>query len=199
MPHAANINDFIVQCIGEAFGVDPSDQTQVGRLSIKPASLTSLFDLFLKTRERMAGTAPAPAPAASSSKVDKEAAEKEKEKGNKFVTTKKYDEAIEAYGRAIALNPSNAVYYSNRAAAYSFNGDHPSAIIDAEKAIEVDPKFVKAYSRLGCVLRLNLSLRFAEICCAFILLATHNSRLESILKQPVPSDVALKSILQTRT
>ncbi|KLO20444.1 TPR-like protein [Schizopora paradoxa] len=143
-----------VQCIGEAFGVDPNDESQVGRLSIKPASLSSLFDLFMKTRERMSGSTPStstPSPAASSSKVDKEAAEKEKEKGNKFVSAKKYNEAIEAYGRAIALNPSNAVYYSNRAAAHSFNNDHPSAIIDAQKALEVDSKFVKAYNRLGCV------------------------------------------------
>ncbi|KZT44499.1 hypothetical protein SISSUDRAFT_23850 [Sistotremastrum suecicum HHB10207 ss-3] len=41
-----------VQCIGEAFGVDPSNKEQSDRLSIKPASLPTIFDLFLKTREK---------------------------------------------------------------------------------------------------------------------------------------------------
>ncbi|KAH8913706.1 TPR-like protein, partial [Atractiella rhizophila] len=36
-----------------------------------------------------------------------------------------------------------------RAAAYSQMGDHTSAIADGTKAAEVDPKFSKAYSRLG--------------------------------------------------
>ncbi|KII93702.1 hypothetical protein PLICRDRAFT_401962 [Plicaturopsis crispa FD-325 SS-3] len=45
--------------------------------------------------------------------------------------------------------PTNPVYYSNRAAAFSSKGDHLSAVGDAEKAIEVDPSFSKAYHRLG--------------------------------------------------
>jgi hypothetical protein len=65
---------------------------------------------------------------------------------------KSYDQAIESYTRAIALDASNPVYYSNRAAAYASKGDHSSAVLDAEQAIEVDPSFVKAYSRLGRVL-----------------------------------------------
>ncbi len=67
------------------------------------------------------------------------------------MSAKKYDDAIKAYGQAIALDGANAVYYSNRAAAYSSKGEHSSAVLDAEKAIEVDPAFVKAYHRLGCV------------------------------------------------
>lgn len=35
------------------------------------------------------------------------------------------------------------------AAAYSQQGDHEKAVKDAEKAIEVDPKYSKAYSRMG--------------------------------------------------
>ena len=38
---------------------------------------------------------------------------------------------------------------SHRAAAHSSKGDHLSATGDAEKAIEVDPSYVKAYHRLG--------------------------------------------------
>ena len=59
-------------------------------------------------------------------------------------------DAIKSYTEAIKLDPTNAVYYSNRAAAYSSKNEHSSAVLDAEKAIEVDPSFVKAYHRLGC-------------------------------------------------
>lgn len=65
------------------------------------------------------------------------------------MSSKKYDSAIDSYSSAITLDPSSAVYFSNRAAAYSSKGDHTSAVEDAKRAIEVDPSFVKAYSRLG--------------------------------------------------
>jgi hypothetical protein len=40
-----------MQCIGDVFGVDPTDAQQRQALSIKPASLSSLFDVFLKTQK----------------------------------------------------------------------------------------------------------------------------------------------------
>ena len=85
------------------------------------------------------------------SAADKAAAEKLKAAGNAHMSAKKYDEAVKAYTDAIALDPTNAVFYSNRAAAYSSMGEHSSAVGDAEKAIEVDSSFVKAYHRLGHV------------------------------------------------
>jgi len=144
-----------IQCIGEAFGVDPSDQQQSERLSIKPASLQSIFDLFLKTRDKVASSQtsgtpnPAPPKPASLSPEDKANAEKLKQAGNAQMSNKKYDEAIASYSGAIEIDSANPVYYSNRAAAYSSKNDHLSAVADAEKAIEVNPTFVKAYHRLG--------------------------------------------------
>lgn len=138
-----------IQCIGEAFGVDPSDDKQRQRLNIKPANLQTIFDVFLKTRNKVASSpASASTPSAPSAET-KAKAEKHKQTGNTHMTAKKYDEAIDVYTKAIALDSANPVYYSNRAAAYASKGDHASAILDSEKAIEVDPKFVKAYSRLG--------------------------------------------------
>lgn len=148
-------HSYLVQCIGEAFGVDPTDQEQVDRLSVKPATLQSIFEVFLKTKDKISPTGqvpPSTSPAApvSPSAEDKDAAEKHKQKGNAFMTSKQYDKAIEAYTEATKLDPSNPVYYSNRAAAHSSKGDHLTAAIDAEKVIEIDPKFTKGYSRLGC-------------------------------------------------
>ena len=137
-----------VQCIGEAFGVDPSDDVQSERLSIKPATLETVFDLFLKTRDKVASSS-APPKSTTPTAEDKANADKLKQKGNSLMSGKSYDEAIETYTKAIELDPTNPVYYSNRAAAHSSKGDHLSATGDAEKAIEVDPSYVKAYHRLG--------------------------------------------------
>jgi len=144
-----------VQCIGEAFGVDTSDQAQVDRLSIKPANLPQLFDLFVKTRERVnaqpsssKATSP-PTALKGPTAEDKAEAEKHKANGNSLMSSKQYDAAIGSYTQALTHDPTNAVYYSNRAAAYSSKGDHERAVSDAEKAIEIDPSFSKAYHRLG--------------------------------------------------
>ncbi|KAJ7071445.1 putative stress-induced protein STI1 [Mycena amicta] len=145
-----------IQCIGEAFGVDPSDEGQVKRLSVKPTTLPSIFDVFLKTKDRV-GTAAAPTASTSSSPPsskpapasDTQKADEYKATGNKLMSEKKYDQAIDAYTQAIAFDPTNAVYYSNRAAAYSSKGDHLAAVGDAEQAIATDSKFVKGYHRLG--------------------------------------------------
>ncbi|KAH9982709.1 hypothetical protein BGW80DRAFT_1264648 [Lactifluus volemus] len=146
--------DVAVQCIGEAFGVDLADQEQVNRLSVKPATLQTIFDVFLKTKEKIGSTPQVPPTTAPETPVpasaeDKAQAEKNKQAGNSLMNSKQYDKAIDAYTEAIKLDPSNPVYYSNRAAAHSSKGDHLSAVVDAEKAINVDSKFVRGYSRLG--------------------------------------------------
>jgi len=148
-------NHLVVQCIGEAFGVDPSDAEQSKKLTVKPTTLQSIFDVYLKTRDKIASSPEASrststaSPAPVSSADDRAQAEKFKQAGNGQMSSKDYDAAIESYNKAVALDPTNPVYYSNRAAAYSSKGDHLSAVGDAEKAISVDSKFVKAYHRLG--------------------------------------------------
>jgi hypothetical protein len=41
-----------MQCIGEAFGVDPTDQAQQEAFSTKPANLLSIFEVYLKTKSK---------------------------------------------------------------------------------------------------------------------------------------------------
>lgn len=45
--------DVAIQCIGEAFGVDPNDSKQRERLSIAPATLPNIFDVYLRTKEKV--------------------------------------------------------------------------------------------------------------------------------------------------
>ncbi|KAK6132308.1 hypothetical protein DH2020_033932 [Rehmannia glutinosa] len=76
-------------------------------------------------------------------------AETFKSQGNKAMQSKLYAEAIELYTFAIALCEVNAVYYCNRAAAYTQLHRYSEAVQDCLKSIEINPNYSKAYSRLG--------------------------------------------------
>ncbi|KAG7557076.1 Tetratricopeptide repeat [Arabidopsis suecica] len=79
----------------------------------------------------------------------KSLAETLKCQGNKAMQSNLYLEAIELYSFAIALTDKNAVFYCNRAAAYTQINMCSEAIKDCLKSIEIDPNYSKAYSRLG--------------------------------------------------
>ncbi|KAH7638812.1 uncharacterized protein LOC124491262 [Dermatophagoides farinae] len=78
-----------------------------------------------------------------------------KSKGNESFSKGNYQAAIVCYSDAIAKDPSNSVLYSNRAISYIKIEDYLHAEHDCNKAIELDPKFVKAYYRRG-IARKNL-------------------------------------------
>nr|GFA03661.1 hypothetical protein [Tanacetum cinerariifolium] len=82
---------------------------------------------------------------------DPELAEKEREKGNEFFKEQKYPDAIRHYTEALRRNPKDAKAYSNRAACYTKLGAMPEGLKDAEKCIEIDPKFSKGYTRKGAI------------------------------------------------
>ncbi|KAJ2958851.1 hypothetical protein NQZ79_g5599 [Umbelopsis isabellina] len=150
-----------IQCIGDAFDVDPTDPDQQSKYSTKPATLQNIFDVYLKTKSGKKGPAatPAAAPSGSASastpsepsiaKNDKQKAEDLKVQGNRKMAEQNYPEAIRLYSEAISHNPNNAVFYGNRAAAYSQQGSHDQAVEDSKTAVELDPKYSKAYSRMG--------------------------------------------------
>lgn len=80
-----------------------------------------------------------------------ELADEEREKGNEFFKKHLYPEAIKHYTEAVKRNPSDVKSYSNRAASYTKLAALPEGLKDAEKCIDLDPKFVKGYLRKGAV------------------------------------------------
>ena len=44
-----------MQCIGEAFSVDPTDPAQQEAYSTKPANLLNIFEIYLKTKAKSRG------------------------------------------------------------------------------------------------------------------------------------------------
>lgn len=75
-----------------------------------------------------------------------------KDIGNKHLQAKEFDQAIEAYTKAIEIDPSNHVFYSNRSAAYLSKGEPNQALADGLKCTEVNPAFAKGYSRHAAAL-----------------------------------------------
>uniref|UniRef100_A0AAR2JUS8 PPP domain-containing protein n=1 Tax=Pygocentrus nattereri TaxID=42514 RepID=A0AAR2JUS8_PYGNA len=74
-------------------------------------------------------------------------AEKLKEKANNYFKEKDYENAIKYYTEALDLNPSNAIYYSNRSLAYLRTECYGYALADATRALEIDKNYIKGYYR----------------------------------------------------
>ncbi|KAI8010400.1 Serine/threonine-protein phosphatase 5 [Camellia lanceoleosa] len=68
---------------------------------------------------------------------------------NEAFKAHKYSQAIDLYTQAIELHSENTVYWANCAIAYARLEEYGSAIQDASRAIEVDPKYSKGYYRRG--------------------------------------------------
>lgn len=133
-------------CIKHSFGV--TDQV------LASPTLPSLYDLHLGPTAAAAADASAvpPMPRQSRPVITRqmrEQAERHKQTGNQYLTEKRATQAAEAYTRALELDPENAVYYCNRAAAFTMAGEYEGAVEDCKAALSLNPKYAKAYSRLG--------------------------------------------------
>ncbi|KAK0974880.1 Small glutamine-rich tetratricopeptide repeat-containing protein 2 [Friedmanniomyces endolithicus] len=146
-------------CIAECFHVDPADQSAM-KDALGGQNLLAVYGVYEKMKGKNTSSAAGAAPSASkstSSTVPKagekggptDASEKLKGNGNTAMQRKDYKSAIDLYTKALEIAPLNPIYLSNRAAAYSANSQHELAKNDAELAVATDPKYTKAWSRLG--------------------------------------------------
>ncbi|KAI5917438.1 hsc70 cochaperone [Camillea tinctor] len=155
--------DIAINCISESFKVDPNDKDAVAA-AIGSQNLLQIYGVYEKLKSNSKPSAsphvPTATPAGTSNPApgsqtkeptaeEKTRAEELKTKGNKAMAAKSYTEAIDLYTQALALYPNNAIFLSNRAAAYSAARNHESARADAEAAVAIDPSYTKAWSRLG--------------------------------------------------
>ncbi|KAK3390603.1 hsc70 cochaperone [Podospora didyma] len=142
--------DVAINCISEAFGVDPSDKAAVSA-AVGTQNLHQIYSVYEKLKNAAPKTGTSAPSSSTSAPTDeqKKQAEGLKSKGNAAMAQKDYATAIDFYTQALAVNPGNAVFLSNRAAAHSAARDHESAKADAEAAVAIDPKYTKAWSRLG--------------------------------------------------
>ncbi|XP_078088990.1 mitochondrial import receptor subunit TOM70 [Mustelus asterias] len=79
-------------------------------------------------------------------------AQSAKNKGNKFFKAGKFEQAIQCYTEAIGLCPLNqkqdlSTFYQNRAAAYEQLQKWDEVAQDCTKAVELNPKYIKALYR----------------------------------------------------
>lgn len=88
-----------------------------------------------------------PQPLATS--VNQTKGEAFKEEGNESLKNGQWQKAADSYTEALKLDPSNAVYFCNRSAAFLSIENFDRAVYDAYSATRLDPKYAKAWSRLG--------------------------------------------------
>uniref|UniRef100_A0A8W4F7X7 Small glutamine-rich tetratricopeptide repeat-containing protein alpha n=1 Tax=Sus scrofa TaxID=9823 RepID=A0A8W4F7X7_PIG len=151
-PDAQESLEVAIQCLETAFGVTVEDSD----LAL-PQTLSEIFEAALLS---LSTSFPCEVPQdlrspqqTPPSEEDSAEAERLKTEGNEQMKVENFEAAVHFYGKAIELNPSNAVYFCNRyAAAYSKLGNYAGAVQDCERAICIDPSYSKAYGRMGLAL-----------------------------------------------
>ena len=73
-------------------------------------------------------------------------------RGNGYLKDGKKEAAINAYNKAVVLNPSNIEVYEARGAAYFFNGQYNLAAQDFERVLKEDPYRADVYTAYASVL-----------------------------------------------
>ena len=69
--------------------------------------------------------------------------------GNKQYERKRYDRAIEAYNKAIEINPTDYTFFNNRGLAFYKKKNFDAAISDFNRAVELNPADSFTYSNRG--------------------------------------------------
>ena len=147
-------------CIADCFHVDPSDSAAMAD-ALGGQNLLSIYGVY----EKLKGKSTASTQGSNSAQEGKpstptvpqqgqtggptDESEKLKGQGNAAMQKKDYQGGADFYTKALEISPLNPIYLSNRAAAYSALQQHEFAKNDAELATATDPKYTKAWSRLG--------------------------------------------------
>ncbi|XP_015117799.1 dnaJ homolog subfamily C member 7 [Diachasma alloeum] len=113
-----------------------------------------------------------------------------KEEANGLYKQGKFKQALAKYTKLIELCPTNANHYSNRSACYMMMEQYEHALIDARKTIEIDPKHIKAHTRLvKCAVSLGKTMvaetaltKLSEVDPSNEILAPQRKKLKEVQK-----------------
>ena len=159
-PEDADSIEIASNCIAECFHVDPNDSAAM-QDALAGQNLLSIYGVYEKLKGKSTasteGTSSASEGKPSTPTLPEEGekggptdeSERLKGVGNAAMQKKDYQSAVDNYTKALEISPLNPIYLSNRAAAYSAMSNHQLAKNDAELATATDPKYTKAWSRLG--------------------------------------------------
>uniref|UniRef100_A0A8C2UHH5 SGTA homodimerisation domain-containing protein n=1 Tax=Chinchilla lanigera TaxID=34839 RepID=A0A8C2UHH5_CHILA len=140
-----------IQCLETVFKISPEDT----HLAVSQP-LTEMFTNSFCRNDIL--------PLANLVPEDVGKADQLKDEGNNVMKGENYAAAVDCYTQAIELDPNNAVYYCNRAAARSKLSHYTDVIKDGEKAMTTDSKYSKVYGRMG--LALTAVNKFEEAYCS---------------------------------
>lgn len=111
-------------------------------------------------------------------------AEKLKIAGNNELKSKNYQTAHDLYTRCIDLDGSNAVFYSNRAAAKLHLSLYTEAVEDCKKAISLDETFIRPRERLASAYRfLDMTQNEVDTLKGALQVAPHNESFQNQLRE----------------
>jgi len=78
------------------------------------------------------------------------------ELGNLMMDTKRYNEAIEAYTKALELDPKNVNVRVDLGTCYRYAGKSDLAVREYKKALEYDPNHINGHKNMAVVLTYDL-------------------------------------------
>lgn len=94
--------------------------------------------------------------------MSQEEAVRLKDQGNEFLKNQKFQEAVDAYTKAIELDDTNPIFFSNRAQVHIKMESYGLAIADCDAALALNLGFMKAYYRKGVALMALLNYKEAQ-------------------------------------
>lgn len=124
------------QCLETAYDLPSLSEASGSSSTENPLNHIDLYEIYRST-------------CCTISPERKQEAENIKNEGNLLMKEEKYNEALNAYNRAISIDATDPVFYCNRAAAFSRIGDYRKAADDCKMALRYDSNYSKAYGRLG--------------------------------------------------
>lgn len=81
--------------------------------------------------------------------MDKEKAKEISAKAKEAFSKKDFTTAVKYYTEAIACDPTDHIFFSNRSACYASLEQYEDALDDAKKCLELKPDFARGYGRKG--------------------------------------------------